>query len=184
MTTTKTKPEPPANAVARDPHWTATRERLRNRQRPILTMTICDDTDVKARYDSAVYTERRARAAAELEPDDIDLAKALKAAESELAAAREAFDAVAIVLRFQALPRADFEALKKEHPASEEQTEDGLAFNIDTFGPALVAASSLDGISEEEATEYLETWAAGEADQLFSTAWNVQGETRADLGKG
>lgn len=181
---TTAKPAPPANAVARDPHWSRTRERLAARQRPVLKMTICDDTDVKARFDSAVYTERRARAAAELEPTDTDLAKALKAAESELKDAKEAFDEVAIVLRFQALHRADFEALKKEHPATEEQTEDGLSFNIDTFGPALVAAASLEGITEEEAAEYLETWGAGEADQLFSTAWNVQGETRADLGKG
>lgn len=182
--TATTKPEPPQNAVDRDPHWAATRERLRARQRPVLKMTICDDQDVKQRLGAAQYTERRARAAAEADPTDTDLKKALKSAEAETKAAQEAFDEAAIVLRFQALRRPDFEALKKAHPASEEQAEDGLAFNPETLGPELIAASSLDGITVDEAAEYLTDWSEGEAAQLFDTAWQVQGETRADLGKG
>lgn len=183
MTTTQ-KPAPPQNAVDRDPHWAATRARLAARQRPILTMTICDDQDVKQRLGAAQYAERRARIAADTDPADTDLKKALTAAEAETAAAQQAFDDAAIVLRFQALRRPDFEALKKAHPATEEQAEDGLQFNPETLGPELIAASSLDGITLEEATEYLTEWSEGEAALLFDTAWNVQGETRADLGKG
>jgi|SRR5690348_3353064 len=181
---TTTKPAPPQNAVDRDPHWAATRARLAARQRPVLTMTICDDPDVKQRLGSAQYNERRAKAALDVEPDDKDLKKALTVAQDELKAAQEAFDQAAIVLRFQGMRRPDFEALKKAHPATEEQAEDGLQFNPETLGPELIAASSLDGITVEEAAEYLTEWGEGEAAQLFDTAWQVQGETRADLGKG
>ncbi|MET8585740.1 hypothetical protein ABZX39_33455 [Streptomyces collinus] len=181
---TTTKPAPPRNAVDRDPHWTATRERLARRQRPIAKMTICDNQTVKDNLATVQYAERRARALAEDSPSDKDLQELHKAAQAELEEAQKAFDAAAIVLRFQALRRPDFESLKKAHPATEEQAEDGMAFNPETLGPELIAAASLDGITVEEAAEYLTDWSEGEAAQLFDTAWNVQGETRADLGKG
>ncbi|HEX5568024.1 MAG TPA: hypothetical protein VFY14_14040 [Streptomyces sp.] len=183
-TSTRSKPEPPQTAVDRDPHWTATREKLRNRQRPVMKMTICDDQQVKDRLATAQYTERRAQAATEDDPADKDLKKLHTRAQVELAAAQAAFDEAAIVLRFQALPRPEFERLKREHPATEEQAEDGMAFNPETLGPELISASSLDGITVEDAAEYLTEWSEGEAAQLFDTAWQVQGETRADLGKG
>lgn len=182
--TTSSKPAPPQNAVDRDPHWAATRARLAARQRPVAKMTICDDTDIKARLAAAQYAERRARTASETDPADKDLKTVLTAAATELQAAQAAFDEAAIVLRFQALRRPDFEALKRAHPATEEQAEDGMQFNAETLGPELIAAASLDGITVEEATEYLTEWSEGEAAQLFDTAWMVQGETRADLGKG
>ncbi|MEZ7005668.1 hypothetical protein [Streptomyces sp. AD55] len=181
---TRSKPEPPAAAVARDPHWTATRDRLKARQRPIMTMTICDDQTVKDRLATAQYTERRAREAADGDTGNKDLKKLHTLMEKELVEAQAAFDEAAILLRFQALPRPDFERLKKAHPATEEQAEDGMAFNPETLGPELIAAASLDGITVEDATEYLTEWSEGEAAQLFDTAWQVQGETRADLGKG
>jgi hypothetical protein len=181
---TSSKLAPPQNAVDRDPHWTQTRARLAARQRPIAKMTICDDNELKQRLAIAQNVARRAKAAAEDNPGDKDLKKLQTQAEKELEAAQAAFDEAAIVLRFQALRRPDFEALKKEHPATEEQAEDGLAFNPETLGPELIAAASLDGITVEEAQEYLTEWAEGEASQLFDTAWQVQGETRADLGKG
>lgn len=177
-------PAPPQNAVDRDPHWSATRARLASRQRPVATMTICDDQQVKDRLATAQYNERRARINTEADPADATLKKALTAATRELQAAQKAFNEAAIRLRFQALRRPDFEALKKAHPATEEQAEDGMAFNAETLGPELISAASLDGITVEEATEYLNDWSEGEAAQLFDTAWNVQGETRADLGKG
>lgn len=182
--TTTTKPEPPQQAVDRDPHWTQTRARLAARQRPIAKMTICDDQQVKDALATAQYTERRAKAAVDDNPGDKDLKKLHTAAVKELEAAQAAFDEAAIVLRFQALRRPDFEALKRAHPATEEQAEDGMAFNAETLGPELIAAASLDGITAEEAAEYLTEWAEGEAAQLFDVAWQVQGEQRADLGKG
>lgn len=187
MTTTSTtpaKPEPPAAAVAADPHWAATRDKLRNRQRPTASLVICDDADVKKALEDAKFVVRRVTASLESEPNDSGLKKDLAAAQTSLDAAQAAFDEVAIVLRFQALRRPDFEDLKKDHPPTEEQAEEGLAVNVETLGPALIAACSLDGITADDAAYYLAEWSEGEASAMFNTAWNMQSGARMDLGKG
>jgi len=188
MTSTSTRqtssPEPPPAAVAADAHWAATRERLRNRQRPIAPLTICDDVQIKKALEEAKWIVRRLTSQLETEPDNTDLEKDLETAQKDLDKAQAAFDEVAIVLRFQALRRPDFEDLKKEHPPTEEQAEDSLVVNVETLGPALIAASSLDGITADDAKYYLAEWSEGEASALFNTAWNVQSGTRMDVGKG
>ncbi|MFC8008654.1 hypothetical protein [Streptomyces cinereoruber] len=172
-TTTKT---PPAPQTAR--------ERLLARQRPTLTMTICDDLQAKTDLETARYTLRRIKGEAADDPKNTALADAVSAAERDVQVAQEAFDAAAIVLRFEALPRPAFEDLKKKHPPTEAQAEDGFDINIDTFAPELIAAASLDDLTVDDARTFLDTWAEGEASLLFNTAWSVQNETRADVGKG
>ncbi|MFJ2279222.1 hypothetical protein ACIOEZ_34300 [Streptomyces sp. NPDC087866] len=184
--TTKTaeKPAPPAAAVAADAHWAATRERLANRTRPTAKLTICDDADIKKDLEVARYALRRLEDQAKETPDDKTVQAAVDSARADLEAAQAAFEEAAIVLTFRALPRKEFEALKKAHPATEEQAEDDLEFDVDSLGPELVSASSLDGITVEDAHEYLDTWGEAEAAELFGTAWGVQQQTRMDLGKG
>lgn len=179
-----TSVEPPAQAVAKDAHWAATRDRLRNRQRPTATMTICDDDQVKQGLDEARKGQLRAKLQLDSDPDNQVLKAALAGMEERLAAAQAAFDDAAIVLRFQALERPAFEDLKKNHPPTEEQAEEGLIVNIEAIAPPLIAASSLDGITEDDAQHYLDTWAEAEAARLFQTAWDVQSVVRFDVGKG
>ncbi|THA29179.1 hypothetical protein E6R18_25035 [Streptomyces sp. A1277] len=181
---TKTTPAPPAAAVAADAHWAATQERLRARTRPTAKLTICDDLDVKKGLEVARYTLRRLEDQAKESPDDKAAQAAVVSARADLEAAQAAFDEVAIVLTFRALPRKAFEALKRAHPATEEQAEDDLEFDVDSLGPELVSASSVDGITVEDARDYLDTWGEAEAAELFGTAWGVQQTTRMDLGKG
>lgn len=183
-TTAKTTATPPAAAVAKDPHWAATRERLRNRNRHTAALTICDDLDVRNALETARYALRRLQAEAADRPGDQTVKDAVAIAEQDVATAQAAFDAAAIVLRFQALPRLEFEALKKAHPATEEQAEDGHDLNVEAFGPELIAAASVDGITVDDAREYLDTWSEAEAAALFNAAWNVQETSRMDLGKG
>lgn len=177
-------PTPPPAAVAADPHWAATLEKLRNRSRPIATMTICDDHQAKTALASAQYTLRRATAEAADHPDDQTYKDLVAAAQADVDAAKAVFDEAAITLRFQALPRPAFEALKKAHPPTEEQATDGFEVNVESLGPELIAASSMDGMSVDDAKAFLEEWAEGEAATLFSTAWSIQSDTRMDLGKG
>lgn len=181
MTTTI---EPPADAVAKDAHWAKTLERLRNRNRPTVRLTICDDQAVKDALATAQYAERRIKATAESDPGSAESKKAVRAAEAEVKKAQQAYDDASIVLTFRALERTALDELKKQHPPSEEQSEDGFEFNPDTLGPALVAASSVDGLTAEDARLFLETWSDAEANALFGAAWDVQRETRLDLGKG
>ncbi|MEW2068639.1 hypothetical protein [Streptomyces sp. NPDC007346] len=183
-TKTTTAPAPPAAAVAADAHWAATRERLRNRTRPTVSLTICDDLDLRVALDTAKRVLARITAVAEDRQDDTTGPEAVARAEEDLAEAQAAFDAAAIVLRFRAMPRKEFEALKKSHPATEEQAEDGHDIDVESLAPELVSKSSVDGMTEDDAREYLETWSEGEATALFNAAWNVQETARMDLGKG
>jgi len=154
----------------------STADRLRARTRPTDTLTFCDDETIR---------DDLARAKAEHAQAQAYGTEASKSAAAErLAAAQAAFDETAIVLTFQALPRTEFEDLKKEHPPTEEQAEDGQMINPNTLAPVLVSRSSLDGITLEDATTYLTDWSEGEAAALFVTAWNVQSHRRSDLGKG
>ncbi|MFH8813125.1 hypothetical protein ACH4GZ_39000 [Streptomyces hygroscopicus] len=181
MTTTI---QPPADAVAKDPHWASTLERLRNRTRPTLTLRICDDQAAKDALATAQYAQRRIKETAEADPDSAESKKAVRAAETEVKKAQAAVDEATIVLTFRALERTALTELKKAHPATEEQAEEGIDFNIDTLGPALVAASSVDGLTEDDARLFLDTWSDAEAEALLAAAFNVQRETRMDLGKG
>ncbi|MFC8207934.1 hypothetical protein [[Kitasatospora] papulosa] len=178
------KPTPPAAAVAADAHWAATQKRLANRSRPTVALTICDDLDLRVALDTAKSTLRRIKAAAEDRQDDTTGPVAVARAEQDVEEAQAAFDDVAIVLRFRALPRKEFEALKKTHPATEEQAEDGHDINVETLAPELISAASVDGMTVDAAREYLDTWSEAEATDLFNAAWNVQQTTRMDLGKG
>lgn len=180
---TTTQPQPPAGAVAQDAHWQNTLERLRNRQRPTATLKICDDQGAKQALAEAQADQRRTQRLYDGETT-AEAKKALRAAEATVAKAQTTVDDASITLTFRALERTALDALKKAHPPTEEQAEDGFEINADTLGPALVAASNLDGMTEDQAREFLDTWSDAEAGALFSTAWNIQLESRLDLGKG
>ena len=180
--TTTLQPQPPADAVAKDAHWASTLERLRNRQRPTATLRICDDQAAKDTLATAQWEQRSAQRQYEGDTSP-EAKKALKTAETAVTKAQQAVDEASIMLTFRALERTTLDALKREHKPTEEQAEDGYEFNVDTFGPALVAAANTDGMTEDQAREFLETWADAEAGSLFQAAWGVQLESRLDLGK-
>ncbi|MEE1812710.1 hypothetical protein [Streptomyces sp. BE133] len=185
MTARKTAaPTPPAAAVSADAHWAATRERLLNRTRPIVRLTICDDHDAKQALAEARFVDQQAQDAADRDPGNEAAKAAHREAVAGLAQAQTAVDAASIVLRFQALDRKTYKELLAAHPPTEDQAEDGYAFNLDTLGPVLIAASSLDGITEDDATQFLDDWSQAEAEALLNTAFGVQREERMDLGKG
>ncbi|MFC7794659.1 hypothetical protein [Streptomyces cinereoruber] len=181
--TTKT-PTPPAEAVAKDAHWAAKLNRLQNRKRPTATLTICDDDTLRRQLTEATDRHTQAVRASERTPDNEVLKAALADAQTKLTAAQAAFDAEAIVLTFQALSRTEFEDLKKEHPPTEEGAEDGQIVNAETLGPELISRTSMDGITPDQAREFLDTWSEAEAVTLFNTAWDLHAEVRMDLGKG
>lgn len=185
MTAKKTtQPAPPAAAVAGDAHWAAKLDRLRARTRPVLTLTICDSADAKRAVAQARFAEQQAKADADRSPEDAAAQAALRAASTWLADAQAALDAVSIELRFQALDRKTYKDLLAAHRPTEEQAEDGYDFNVDTLGPVLVAASSMDGLTEEDAAQFLSDWSQAEGEKLLTTVFGVQREERMDLGKG
>lgn len=164
------------------PETPSVRDRLKARVRPTARMTICDDPTVKQALREAEFGLRAAEAAAKEAGTPANRA-AVKKAKADLDKAQAAFDEKTIVLRFQALERPVWEALRTKHKPTEDQAEDGQLFNPETLAPELIAAASLDGITIDDAREYLTTWGTGEAHTLYNTAFNVQGEIRMDVGK-
>ncbi|TXS39691.1 hypothetical protein [Streptomyces sp. t39] len=159
------------------------RDRLKARARPTSRFTICDDPKVKENLDRARYALALAESQADTTGEDG--AKAVEAAQKKADEAQAAYDAEAIVLTFQALDRPAFEALKRAHPPTEAEAEEGAQFNAETLAPELIAAASCDDITVDEAREYLDTWSTGEAIALYTAAYSIQSETsRVDVGKG
>lgn len=185
MPTTKnnTQPAPPAAALAADAHWAAKMDRLRSRALAETVFVICDDQDVRVRHQRAQRALELAQDYAKAHPDDAEAAADLTTAQGAYDEAKAAYDQVSISLRFRALPRTVLEGLYKQHQASEADADEGKQW-ASTFPAALIAAASVDGMSEDDARELLASWSLAEADAMFNAAFSVQNTTRADLGKG
>lgn len=175
---------PSPSASPAEGAWSAKMDRLRSRRKVQNRLRVCDDNDLRQRFDEAEQAARRARFVAEANPGD-ELAER-QAADADAARdeAGTALDAASEFLTFRALPRPVLEDLISEHPPTEKQTDEGAIFNADTFPAALVSAASVDGMSGEEAEELLTGWSAPDANALWEAAWQVQQESRVELGKG
>nr|WSX25595.1 hypothetical protein OG690_37895 [Streptomyces tubercidicus] len=178
MTTSKTSPA-----------WATVAKRLDNLKPAVATFTICDEPQVRARLTQAKADAADTAAAVKnLGPAD-EVARSMfelraKEAAAEAAAAQQAFDKAAVTLRFKALQRQELEDLQNAHPASEKEEEAGEEFAMGTFAPALISAASVDGMPADYAKQCLDTWSAADAQALWRAAWNIQHQTRTDLGKG
>ncbi|QBJ94421.1 hypothetical protein D0Z67_29055 (plasmid) [Streptomyces seoulensis] len=181
--TTRTKPQPPAAAVAADAHWAAKMDRLRSRALAETVFVVCDDQSVRDRYLRAQRDYDLAAQYAKANPKDTEAASDLTRATEARDDAKQAYDEVSIPIRFRALPRQALEALYEQHAPSETDTEDGKRW-ADSFPAALIAAACVDGMTETEAQELLNSWSLAEADAMFNAAYGVQNTTRTDLGKG
>ncbi|WP_127355708.1 hypothetical protein [Actinacidiphila soli] len=202
MSTTTRKP--PAGAVAKDAHWSAKMARLRARKLPERTLSICDDTDAKAAVTDASVALATARAGALAECTEQGIVKEKRdawvasnpqvlAADAGLTRAQDALAEATLTLTFRALPRPVWEQLLRDHAPTEAQADKGMEYNVDTFPAALIAAchierdaggAEVEGMSEADAQELLDTWADAEAKALFTTALVINQTLRADLGKG
>nr|WSZ21138.1 hypothetical protein OH837_49310 [Streptomyces canus] len=170
--------------------WDALEARLNSVKKPVRTFKLCDDADIRDRYRTATQEAERAEAVLNALAKDADpdaralLTKELAAAQAELKDATKQYDAHTIVLTFTALDRKDLEKLQTEHPPTEQDEADGHDYAVDSFGPALVSAASLDGMPVEAARRYLDTWSSADAGALWQAAWSIQHQQRTDLGKG
>ncbi|GGU44160.1 hypothetical protein [Streptomyces violascens] len=186
-------PAPPANAVVLDAHWARKLARLRARQLPEHTLQICDDLAVKKRLEQAKLEAARCRMAdAE---NQRTTSPETEQASAELSVAQAEFNDASLSLTFKALPRPVLDGLIKRFPPTETQAEDGDTWNPETFPAALVAAAhierddagqAVEGLTEEEAQDLLDSWPVAESNALFAAAWQAQQiarTTTVELGK-
>lgn len=176
--------EPPAAAVAADPHWAAKMARLRARKAAEVPLYLWQDPEIRDAFEEARREAKNLRQLADADPGNKALVQEAKAAEATLETVRAAYEADCEVLTFRALPGDTFTELVKQHPPTEEQAETGSDWNEDTFPAALIAAASVDGMSEEDAAVLLAEWGMADRVELFQAALAAQNAKRADWGKG
>ena len=105
-------------------------------------------------------------------------------ARAAVAAAEEAAADASVTLLFQAIPRAAYEALILEHPPTDAQKADKESYNLDTFMPALLAATVVDPesgtplFSPAEVGQVIADWNQAEVAHVWNTAVNVCTQVR------
>lgn len=113
--------------------------------------------------------------------------------EEAVAKARAALEAETATLRFRSIGRKAYDALLREHPATDEQKEEAKAvgspeppYNIETFAAALIAASCVDPqMTEAQVRELWDEWNTAEIVPCWMAALEVNTQRRVvDLGKG
>ncbi|MFF3951383.1 hypothetical protein ACFYYN_42340 [Streptomyces sp. NPDC001902] len=177
--------------------------RLRARKLPERTMSICDDQTARAAVTDAALSLAKARAAALAECTHQGIWEDRRqawvasnpqvlAADAALTAAQDTLAEVTLTLTFRALPRPAWEQLVRDHAPTEAQADKGMEYNDDTFPAALISAchverdadgAEVDGMSEADVQELLDTWPDAEAKALFTAALVINQTIRADLGK-
>ena len=81
-----------------------------------------------------------------------------------------------LTVLFKALGARDYDKLLGEHPPTPKQKLEGQSYNLDTFGPALIAAVCVDpDLTEDEAKAIWESedWSRGEIMTLFGNAVEI-----------
>lgn len=123
--------------------------------------------------------EARAYDKAHNEPDRVPEVE--KKIEALVQSAKE----TSVTFEFQGIGRAAYDKLVEAHPPRKEDKDNKAEFNVDTFPPALIAASSFEPKITEEQAELIfndPSWSQAELLKLFYTAYSVNNEV-ADLPK-
>ncbi len=85
-------------------------------------------------------------------------------------------DPTEVTMLFRAIGTKAYDKLLGKHPPRPEQKIEGASYNIDTFGPAIIAACSVEPeLSEDEAKQLWDSddWSRGEIMTLFRAAVEV-----------
>lgn len=96
-----------------------------------------------------------------------------KTEEVQITIINDAGEEQEVSLLFKALGATEYDNLLDRYPASSKQRREGLAFNPDLFGPALLAAVCVEPkMSLEDATEIWNSdhWSRGERLRIFNAA--------------
>lgn len=175
----------------------ATFDHLRSKKKPLVRTTyVVLDPDMVERFEEARTAVDVAQIRSNSDPKDAQRKLDLQAAKDAFEALRmelEETDAV-VKVTFRGIGRKTYDDLIQDHPPTLEQLakakKDGhsdLAFNLDTFPPAIVAASMVEPtLTLEQVQEIWDSdeWNQVELGELFNSAMQVNGTRRTvDLGK-
>lgn len=81
--------------------------------------------------------------------------------------------AATVNLQLRAMPSRAWSDLLAKHPPRKDHAVD-RAFNVDTFGPAMLAACSYDPLMpEDKAGQLIDSMTQGQWDELTTVLWNL-----------
>jgi hypothetical protein len=210
-----------APITAADKAWAEKMARLEARQLPKRVVTLVDDALVDAAEEAQVALGlAEAQARVELDEKHSDkkdkverramVEKALprhrlvRERTQAYEAAEQARIDAEIKIPMQGLPPYVYESLQAQHPATEAQRKNGMAYNVDRFAPVLVSACCTDPMTVQQAASLIGgeyelvdgdgtptgKWQKvegslvfGEASLLFNTAASLNEGAQARLGK-
>jgi len=175
-----------------------TYDHLRGKKQPLKrSVRIPMDSDIADAYEEASNRLEFAKLVAAAKPEDIAAMAEIDQATEAYRQAKDSVTANSVLFTFRAIGRSKYEKLKLEHPrTSKQKVEDekegrdpsAIAWNHDTFPPALIAAACVSPqLSEEDVQDMWESdnWSEAELALLFGTAIDAnQAHRVVDLGKG
>jgi len=171
-------------------------EALLAKKRPTtVEVTIALDADIAETHATALAAYNVARTVATDHPDQESSKVALREAQDALDEAEAVLAEAVVTFRFKGINPAEYDALVEEHPATEDQkrkarkdNDTAPVVNLDTFKPALVAASCVEPEMDYEQAQMLwkdGNWNQKELADLFDGAWGAsRGRRVPALGKG
>lgn len=117
------------------------------------------------------WIEARADAAGVMHDPAVSAAEtALRECEAEIGASEKTF-------RFQGIGHEPWQTLKRKHPPTDEQRDQGLDVNLDTWAPAVLAACSHDPkITLPQSQTLMRKLPPGEFEKLFAAVGAANGE--------
>lgn len=129
---------------------------------------------------------------AETHPEeDVDGHADVTAARGAVARAEKQVDDTDVVFHFRALPPEVYDQMQFQHPPTESQQKLGMAYNPDTYVPAVIAACSVDGITPEQVRDLITpdvdgntALNQGDLSVMFAKCRQINEVPRANLGKG
>ena len=138
---------------------------------------LLDGTVLVAR-DEALKAQVVAERQAELSSDRTVQQAALEAAE-HVKVCDEAITEATEWIELQALSRNDFNELRQAYPPTPEDVEAGLDVDVETFGPALLAASATKPkFTLKQAEKVFSVWGESEVIQIFNACYALNREIR------
>lgn len=171
----------------------ATFDHLKKKDKLRQVVSIPLDGDAVEAFDQATSNLERARLLGESD--------SLEALQELVDRAKEAVEDTSVRMVFQSIGRKAYDALLMAHPPTEEQVaefqdenrqKDGSPgkgkppYNIETFAPALIAASCVDPeLTPEQVEELWDEWNSTELAELWMAALAVNTQRRVvHLGNG
>lgn len=159
---------------------------IRRRKPRTAEYRACVTPDLVGEYEAAVAERDTARSAPR---DSLAAGAVAPDVEERIAALLEQIEASTLVLRFKALPRPEFKALRDKYPPKKDEggnfvrgVDARLGMDTEGFAEPFIRASLISpDLDDEDLTALIdEVLTDGQWDELFTLVWNLN-ESKIDV---